>query len=129
MNNLTPKVLCVDDDPTNRRLLEAILVPRGYVPVMAENGMEALEKIREGRIDVVLLDVMMPKMDGFEVCRRIKADERYRTIPVVMITGHSAREKRIMGIEAGAEDFGVADRRAGLPVRPDMQHRIVELEA
>ena len=105
MNNLIPKVLCVDDDPANRRLLEAILVPRGYAPVMAENGMEALEKIREGLIDVVLLDVMMPKMDGFEVCRRIKADERYRTIPVVMITGHSAREKRIMGIEAGAEDF------------------------
>ncbi|MFZ2224304.1 MAG: HD domain-containing phosphohydrolase [Candidatus Deferrimicrobium sp.] len=103
--NLMPTILCVDDDPLNRHLLEAILVPRGYAPVMAENGMEALEKIREGRIDVVLLDVMMPKMDGFEVCRRIKADERYRTIPVVMITGHSAREKRIMGIEAGAEDF------------------------
>ncbi len=103
--NFPPTILCVDDDPLNRRLLEAILVPRGYAPVMAENGMEALEIIREGRIDVVLLDVMMPKMDGFEVCRRIKADERYRTIPVVMITGHSAREKRIMGIEAGAEDF------------------------
>lgn len=103
--NFPPTILCVDDDPLNRRLLEAILVPRGYAPVMAENGMEALEIIREGRIDIVLLDVMMPKMDGFEVCRRIKADERYRTIPVVMITGHSAREKRIMGIEAGAEDF------------------------
>jgi response regulator RpfG family c-di-GMP phosphodiesterase len=105
VNNLAPKILCVDDDPLNLRLLEAILVPRGYTPVMAGNGMEALEKIREGQIDVVLLDVMMPKMDGFDVCRRIKADERYRTIPVVMITGHSAREKRIMGIEAGAEDF------------------------
>jgi signal transduction histidine kinase len=95
----------VDDEPLNLSLLEAMLSPRGYDVVSAVNGPEALEKIQAERIDICLLDVMMPEMDGFEVCRRIKSDDLHRNIPVVMITSYADRENRIRGIEAGAEDF------------------------
>lgn len=105
MNELKPRILCVDDEPMNLTLLEAMLQLRGFEVVTASNGLEALGEIQRERVDIVLLDVMMPEMDGYEVCRRIKADERYRNIPVVMITAYAARENRIMGIEAGAEDF------------------------
>ena len=105
MNHRMPRILCVDDEPLNISLLQAILLPRGYEVVIAANGQEALDKISAGRIDLCLLDVMMPGMDGFEVCRSIKSDERYRNIPVVMITSYSDKDNRIKGIEAGAEDF------------------------
>ena len=99
------RILCVDDEPLNLSLLEAMLSPRGYAVVSAKNGPEALEKIAVERIDICLLDVMMPGIDGFEVCRRIKSDDLHRNIPVVMITSYSDTENRIRGTEAGAEDF------------------------
>ncbi|MDA8415255.1 MAG: sigma-54 dependent transcriptional regulator [Desulfobacteraceae bacterium] len=99
------RILCVDDEPLNLSLLEAMLTPRGYDVITAINGPEALEKIQTARIDICLLDVMMPGMDGFEVCRRIKSDDLHRNIPVVMITSHADRDNRIRGITAGAEDF------------------------
>jgi len=105
MKRIVARILCVDDGALNLSLLEAMLVPRGYEVLLVSNGFEALEKIRTERIDICLLDVMMPGMDGFEVCRRIKVDEEHCTIPVVMITAHADRENRIRGIEAGAEDF------------------------
>ncbi len=99
------KILCVDDEPMNLKILEKLLVSNEYEVIKAEDGEAALKTIGENTVDLVLLDVMMPKLDGFEVCRRIKGDERYRNIPVVMITALSAKEDRIKGIEAGAEDF------------------------
>jgi len=105
MNQRLPKILCVDDEPLNLSLLEAMLCPRGYDVVTAVSGPEALEKIRMERIDICLLDIMMPGMDGFEVCRRIKCDEEKANMPVVMITALADQENRIRGIEAGAEDF------------------------
>ena len=105
MNQRMARILCVDDEPLNLSLLEAMLSPRGYDVVSAVNGPEALEKIAAERIDICLLDVMMPGMDGFEVCRRIKSDDLHRNIPVVMITSYADMENRIRGIEAGAEDF------------------------
>lgn len=106
MNSRKPRILCVDDEPFNLSLLEAILTPRGYDVVAAANGPEALKKIAAERIDICLLDVKMPGMDGFEVCTRIKADEDHGNIPVVMITSFAAdKENRIRGIEAGAEDY------------------------
>ena len=106
MNCTMPKILCVDDEPLNLSLLTAILLPRGYDVVTATNGTEALEKIRTGGIDICLLDIMMPGMDGFDVCRQIKSDPLHRTIPVVLITSLvDNKENRIKGIEAGAEDF------------------------
>ncbi len=105
MRTTTPKILCVDDEPEILKFLEAVLAPKGYEVIKAENGEVALEKLKEERIDLVISDVRMPKMDGFEVCRRIKEDDRYRNIPVVIITGLTANKERIKGIEAGAEDF------------------------
>jgi response regulator RpfG family c-di-GMP phosphodiesterase len=103
--NSRPAILVVDDQPLNIDLLEAYLAPQGYSILKAEDGEAALEIIAGNAVDLVLLDVMMPKIDGFEVCRRIKGDERLRSIPVVMTTALSATEDRIKGIEAGAEDF------------------------
>ena len=105
MNHRLTRILCVDDEPFNLELLEAMLEPRGYEVLLAANGPEALEKIRTEQIDICLLDVMMPEMDGFEVCRRIKSDEEHVNIPVIMITAYADKENRIRGIEAGAEDF------------------------
>ena len=99
------RILCVDDEPLNLSLLEAMLSPRGFEVIAATNGPEALEKIKSEQIDICLLDVMMPGMDGFEVCRRIKADSKYRNIPVVMITSYADLKNRIRGIEAGAEEY------------------------
>ena len=105
MNQPMARILCVDDEPLNLSLLEAMLSPRGYDVVSAVNGPEALEKIAAERIDICLLDVMMPGMDGFEACRRIKSDDLHRNIPVVMVTSYADMKNRILGIEAGAEDF------------------------
>jgi response regulator RpfG family c-di-GMP phosphodiesterase len=105
MNSATPRILCVDDESLNLTLLEAILVPKGYEVLQAANGETALKIIASTKVDIVILDVMMPGIDGFEVCKKIKSDERYRNIPVIMITAHAARENRISGIESGAEDF------------------------
>ncbi|MBA4419188.1 MAG: two-component system response regulator [Syntrophus sp. (in: bacteria)] len=103
--NTQRRILCVDDEPVNLKLLEALLVPRGYDVITAANGREALERIGEKAIDIVLLDVMMPGINGFDTCRMIKEDERYGNIPVVMITALQSRKDRIKSIEAGAEDF------------------------
>ncbi len=99
------RVLIVDDNVQNLILLETHLSNQGYEVVTARNGMEALEKIRKDSIDLVLLDVMMPGMDGYEVCRRIKENEETRIIPVVMVTALKEMEDKIRGIEAGADDF------------------------
>ncbi|MBE0502894.1 MAG: response regulator [Desulfuromonadales bacterium] len=105
MNPDKQRILCVDDEPLNLSLLEAMLIPRGYEVAQAGNGPEALAKIRSEQIDICLLDVMMPGMDGFEVCRQIKADEGHSNIPVILITSCADQGSRIRGIEAGAEDI------------------------
>ena len=95
----------MDDEPKNLILLERLLSSQGYGVIKAIHGKEALNKIETANVDLVLLDIMMPEMDGFEVCKEIKGDKRYKNIPVVMITALTAKEDRIKGIEAGAEDF------------------------
>jgi len=100
-----PIILCVDDEPMNLDLLEAMLTPRDFDVLQAEDGRIALETIETHRVDLVLLDIMMPGIDGFEVCRRIKQDERHRNIPIIMLTALTSLADRIKGIEAGAEDF------------------------
>ena len=101
----TKRILCADDEPANLKLLEAVLAPRGYEIVKAHNGREALEQMPAQKIDLMLLDAMMPEMNGFEVCRVIKNSDLYRNIPVIMITALTSTKDRIKGIEAGAEDF------------------------
>ncbi len=98
-----PKILVVDDEERNRRLMEAILLPLGYKVILARDGEEALAKVREIPPDVILLDIMMPKMDGFEVVRQLKKETK--TIPVVMVTALREVEDRIKALAAGADDF------------------------
>lgn len=100
-----PVILVVDDQPKNIELLEAHLVPQGYDILKAENGEEALEKISNNQIDLVLLDVMMPKMSGFEVLEKLRADKKTRLIPVVVITVLKETETRVKALEAGCDDF------------------------
>ena len=97
-------ILIVDDLPANVRLLCAVLEPRGYEVAVATSGEEALERLATGDIDLILLDVVMPGIDGYEVCRRVRADESTAFLPVVMITASGEQEKR-RAIEAGADDF------------------------
>jgi adenylate cyclase len=99
---MTETILVVDDVPQNLRLLEAVLAPRGYAVLTASSGEAALERL-EG-VDLVLLDVVMPGIDGYEVCRRLRADPGTSFLPVVMVTASGEREKR-RAIEAGADDF------------------------
>jgi adenylate cyclase len=100
----TPRILVVDDTPQNARLLEAMLTPRGYAVVVAASGTEGLEKVKTERPDLVLLDVLMPDINGYEVCRRIRKDVETRLLPVVMLTSSGEPEK-VQAIEAGADDF------------------------
>ena len=98
------KILVVDDLPQNVKLLDAVLSPRGYRVVSAASGEEALEAVAEEQPDLVLLDVVLPGMDGYEVCRRLRDRPTTRFLPVVMITAHGDQEKP-KAIEAGADDF------------------------
>jgi adenylate cyclase len=97
-------VLAVDDQPQNLRLLAAVLEPRGYRVRTASSGEEALAALERPGVDLVLLDIVMPGLDGFEVCRRIRATDATAFLPVVMITASGAQQKRT-AIEAGADDF------------------------
>lgn len=98
-------ILIVDDTETGREILEALLSLPPYQLVFAANGFEALEKAAETTPDLILLDVMMPGMDGFEVCRRLRDDARLAEIPIILVTALDDRNSRIQGIEAGADDF------------------------
>ena len=98
------KILAVDDVPQNLRLLEAVLVPNGYDVVTAASGEAALLAVLRDRPDLVLLDIMLPGIDGYEVCRRIRGDPTTSFLPVVMVTASGIAEKR-RAIEAGADDF------------------------
>lgn len=100
-----PKILVVDDHPASRMTAVAILSVEGYEVLEADSGSSALESVSQGQPDLILLDVMMPEMDGFEVCCQLKQDEQTRLIPVIFITALNDRQARIRGIEAGGDDF------------------------
>ncbi|MBX3580931.1 MAG: PleD family two-component system response regulator [Rhizobiaceae bacterium] len=102
---MTARILVVDDIPANVKLLEVRLLAEYFEVLTATNGMDAIETCENGKIDVVLLDVMMPDMDGFEVCRRLKSDPATSHIPVVMVTALDHVSDRVRGLEAGADDF------------------------
>ncbi len=100
-----PVILVADDQPQNIELLEAHLVPQGYEIVAAANGEEALAKLSSDPIDLILLDVMMPGIDGFEVTRRVRQDNTHRLLPIILVTALRETEDRVKGIEAGCDDF------------------------
>lgn len=100
-----PKILIVDDMPENVELIEAYLSLEPYDIITAHSGKEAILKLKEEKLDIILLDVMMPEMSGYDVCKLIKNDQDTQFIPVLMLTALSEFEDRIKGIEAGADDF------------------------
>src|SRR5262252_9669597 len=99
------KILVVDDVPVNVKLLSDLLAVKGYAVVTAASGAEALEKIDKEQPGLVLLDVMMPGMSGYDVCRKIRRNTATATLPVVMVTALDPTQERVKGIEAGADDF------------------------
>ncbi|MES2906258.1 MAG: PleD family two-component system response regulator [Pseudomonadota bacterium] len=102
---MTARILVVDDLPVNVKLLEARLTAEYFDVVTANTGMAALEILEKTPCDLILLDVMMPEMDGFETCRRIKANQKTQHIPVVIVTALDQPADRVNGLEAGADDF------------------------
>ncbi len=103
--NILGHILVIDDEEPNLKLLEAVLKPIGYTVTLLTNGKQALEQIEDISPDVILLDVMMPEMDGFEVVRKLKGNENTKAIPVVMVTALNDVNDRILALENGADDF------------------------
>jgi adenylate cyclase len=99
-----PRILVVDDVPENVRLLEAVLIPRGYEVVTAHDGQAALDRVEAEGVDLILLDVMMPGLDGYAVCSNLRASEDTAVLPVIMVTSSVGQEKT-KAIESGADDF------------------------
>lgn len=98
-------VLIVDDVPQNLKLLEAMLIPQQYNVLKAEDGQQALEMLNRVDVDLVLMDVMMPQMDGFEACRRIRNNPQTQMIPVILVTALDDMASKIKGLDSGANDF------------------------
>ncbi len=103
--NQTPKILMVDDEAWNCKVLEAHLAGRGYHVVSVSSGEAALARMAQEPVDLVVLDIMMPGMNGFEVCRRMKADKTLQSIPVIMATALQELSHKVEGLDAGAADF------------------------
>ena len=95
----------MDDEPINRKLLERLLTPEGFLLGTAGNGAQALTMVAEQPPDLILLDIMMPGMDGYEVAKRIKNTRATKNIPIIMISALEDRDARMLGLSAGAEDF------------------------
>jgi adenylate cyclase len=102
---MSAHILVVDDVAKNVKLLADVLAAKGYRISTAESGDEALQRIVADASDLVLLDVMMPGLSGYEVCRAIRADPRHALMPVVLVTALDPATERINGLEAGADDF------------------------
>ncbi len=104
-SSYTPRILVVDDDPIVQQFVSSILVENGYEVFTASDGREALDMIRELKPDLVILDLIMPYRDGYEVLRLLQEKDETREIPVVILSAKSREEDIIRGLEAGAEDF------------------------
>ncbi|HEU0291764.1 MAG TPA: HD domain-containing phosphohydrolase [Anaerolineales bacterium] len=105
MDDMRTTILIVDDEPAGRETLESILEPEGYYLVLAENGYQAIEQAKAILPDVILLDVMMPGINGFEVCRRIRSEKELAEVPILFLTALDDRQSLLNGLEAGADDF------------------------
>ena len=103
------KILIVDDSPTTAGLYKAALEEEGHEIITAGDGEEGLNKIKSEKPDLIIMDVMLPKLDGFHVCRMIKFDEKYKKVPVIMLTAKASDEDKRLGSEVGADDYLVKD--------------------
>src|SRR5262245_3906688 len=102
---MNERILIVDDTPANIQMLSGMLKEKGYQLSVATNGMQALEVLEKIKPDLILLDVMMPELDGFETCRRIKRSEAWRDIPIIFLTARTEIEDIVRGFEIGAMDY------------------------
>jgi len=107
------RVLAVDDSPTVLEMLKAILVAGGYDVITAVDGQDALNVAREESPDLILLDVMLPKLDGYRVCRLLKFDRKYKDIPIIMLTAKAEEQSVATGMRTGADQYLTK------PVEPD----------
>ena len=103
--NHASTILIVDDEPVERETMRVLLSGRGYNLVVAPSGAEALEKASALSPDLILLDVMMPGMDGFKVCQRLRADPLLAEVPIIMVTALDDQSTRLRGLEVGADRF------------------------
>ena len=99
------KILVVDDEPDVVSLLDLMLKGQGYSVIVAVDGQEALEKARSEKPDLILLDIMLPRIDGYKVARMLKFDEKYSQIPIIMLTAKVQEKDRQMGMETGADEY------------------------
>ena len=102
---MKPKILVVDDEPDLLELLEVNLLAAGFIVLFARDGTEALRKAQEKEPDLILLDVVLPGMDGLEVCRRLRQDAETSCIPILMLTARADEIDRVLGLELGADDY------------------------
>jgi DNA-binding response OmpR family regulator len=100
-----PKVLIIDDDDTYRSVINDVLTESGYLVVEARSGAEGLEQARQANPDVILLDIMMPVVDGYQTCRKLRHNPATRGIPIIMLTALTDSEARFRSKEAGADDY------------------------
>ena len=100
-----PHIFVVDDDPSARETAKMLLLPEGYEMSFAPNGLEALAQLNHFEPDVILLDVMMPGMDGFELCQKLKSVSAWRHIPIILVTALDGKEHLSRGLEVGADDY------------------------
>jgi CheY-like chemotaxis protein len=110
---MAKRILVVDDDEMVLMALEELLKPEGYEVQTVAGGTEALQKLDQGGYDLLMLDVIMPEMDGYELCKRIREKEKYKETPVVFLTAKSRDEDRAKGLEAGANLY------LSKPISPD----------
>jgi sigma-B regulation protein RsbU (phosphoserine phosphatase) len=103
--NSNSRLLIVDDIPENIKVLGASLKHAGYIITFATSGVEAIEMAKKNNIDLILLDIMMPGMDGYQVCQTLKSEERTKNVPVIFITAKTQNEDIVRGFEAGAVDY------------------------
>lgn len=99
------RVLLIEDDPSSVRLVSYTLEQEGYEVLTATNGLEGLKKVREEAPDLLVLDVMLPGLDGFEVCRRLRADEQTAGLPVLMLSAKAQETDKTTGLKMGADDY------------------------
>lgn len=105
MASSIPRILVVDDQPALAHMMADLLADAGYATRTAENGRAALAEVQAEPPDLLLLDVQMPELDGFEVASMLKADPATATIPIIMVSAHEGRGARLVGLESGAEDY------------------------
>jgi DNA-binding response OmpR family regulator len=99
------RILAVDDSPTILEMIKTILLAGGYEVITAADGSAALEAARSDSPDLILLDVMLPKLDGYRVCRLLKFDQKYKDIPIIMLTAKSEEQSMVTGIRTGANQY------------------------